>query len=132
MSKSIFSNLSVFALALAVLGSSACSFVARGPDQYRDDTQVVLNTKDRAMQACYDREVASNAALEGKLTVTFTVEKKTGAFTSLQVDKARTTVPDSMSQCVVDALSGLTLAPEDKRDGQATFVWEFKQARGNG
>ena len=35
------------------------------------------------------------------------------------------TAPETLSSCIVNAISGLTLDPPDVNDGDATFMWEF-------
>jgi hypothetical protein len=113
-------------VATCLMSLSACSFIARGEDQYRSDTRAVLETKNSEITACYDQALASNPAQSGKVTVNFTVEKKTGTVTNVAVDPAQTTAPEGLQQCVIAALEGLKLTPEDRRDGQATFTWVFK------
>ena len=110
---------------LSLLGTAACTFIARGEDQYRTDTRAVLETKNSEIRGCYDSALASNPAQSGKVVVNFTVEKKTGKLTNIAVDPNETTAPESLQNCVVSALEGLVLTPEDRRDGQATFTWAF-------
>jgi hypothetical protein len=106
--------------------SSACSFIARDTPTYERDTSALLDTRSGQLQACYDQELARNPDMAGKLTVTFTVEKKTGKVTQLAWDKSRTTVSDSLATCVVTAIDGLELAQPDQRDGVATFSYTFR------
>jgi len=111
---------------LAVLATSVgCSFIARGPDQYRDDTQAVLDTRAGNIKACYDQQLAGGGEVSGDVTINFTVEKKTGYFVNAEVDPDRTTAPESLANCVLSAVDGLQLTPEDRRDGLATFSWRF-------
>ncbi len=56
--------------------------------------------------------------------VNFTVEKKTGTIANVTAAEG-STAPDSLQTCVVTALEGLQLTPEDRRDGQATFTYTF-------
>ena len=42
------------------------------------------------------------------------------------VDAARSNAPAALGQCVVHAVDGLVLAPPDRNEGRATFVYEFK------
>ena len=112
-------------LLIDLAASTACTFIARGPEQYRDDTQAVLAEKNGAIKACYDRALASGEGITGEVTVNFTVEKKTGAFVNAEVDPSRTTAPETLSNCVLDSVAGLQLTPEDRRDGLATFSWVF-------
>lgn len=114
-----------FSLLTMVAGLSACSFAARSPEMYRDDTAALMETRGSSIKACYDQALAANTALSGQVTVTFTVEHDTGQLTNVQADPAGTTAPPELAQCVVSSLSGLTLAPPDKRDGMATFVYDF-------
>ena len=115
---------------LSTLG--ACSFIARGEDQYRDDTRALLETKNSDVKACYDRALASNPAQSGNVVVNFTVEKKTGALMNVAADPDQSTAPANLQNCVVGALEGLALTPEDRRDGQATFTWVFRGQGGAG
>jgi hypothetical protein len=114
-------------LALAAgFASSACSFLARDTPTYERDTSALLDTRSGQLQACYDDELKRNPDMAGKLTITFTVEKKTGKITQLAWDKSKTTVSETLATCVVTALDGLTLAEPDQRDGVATFSYTFR------
>ncbi len=117
--------LTTFAFAVG-LTSSACSFIARDTPTYERDTSALLDTRKSELQSCYDQELARNPEMAGKLTVTFTVEKKSGKVTQLAWDKNRTTVSESLASCVVTALEGLELAEPDQRDGVATFSYTFR------
>jgi hypothetical protein len=113
-----------------LLSLGACSFIARGEDQYREDTRALLETKNADIKACYDRALASNPAQSGNVVVNFTVEKKTGALMNVAADPDQSTAPPALQNCVVSALEGLALTPEDRRDGQATFSWVFRGGGG--
>jgi hypothetical protein len=111
-----------------ILGSVAlsmgCSFIARGEDQYRTDTRALLETRNADIRACYDKELEGNPGLNGDVVVQFTVEKKTGTITQVAAAEG-SSAPESLQTCVVTALEGLALTPEDRRDGQATFTYTF-------
>ena len=109
---------------LSTLG--ACSFIARGEDQYREDTRALLETQNADIKACYDRALASNPAQSGSVVVNFTVEKKTGTVTNVAANPDESTAPENLQSCVVSAIEGLKLTPEDRRDGEATFTWVFR------
>ncbi|MGC4092215.1 MAG: AgmX/PglI C-terminal domain-containing protein [Polyangiaceae bacterium] len=115
-------RLSVLSL---VAGLAGCSFAARSPDMYRDDTQNLLGTKNVEVKACYDEALKTNKELQGKVTIKLLVEHDTGKVTNVAADPAGTTAPEQLTKCVVDSLQGLVLAPPDKRDGDATFVYDF-------
>ncbi len=66
----------------------------------------------------------------GKVTVLFTVEKKTGKILDVAPDPARTTAPQSLVSCVITAINGLVLNPPDQRDGKATFEYDFSRPAG--
>jgi hypothetical protein len=118
-------------LALAAgFASSACSFLARDTATYERDTSALLDTRGGQLQSCYDQELTRNPDMAGKLTVTFTVEKKSGKVTQMAWDKNRTTVSDSLASCVTTALEGLALAQPDQRDGSATFSYTFRNNSG--
>jgi hypothetical protein len=120
--KNAFSLLTIAACALSL----GCTFIARGPEDYKVDTRGVLETQNRAIKECYDVELATNPASEGTVVVTFIVEKKTGKIMNAAVDEAQTKASPVLSQCVVSAIDGLQLDPPDQREGQATFSYRFK------
>ena len=117
-----FIRFSLFALAAT---SAACEFHARSPDDYRDVTQALLDTKTQDIKACYDGALKGQSDLQGRVTVQFTVEAETGKIKDVKVDPAGTTAPEVLSGCVSNGISGLALTPPDKRDGLATYVYDF-------
>jgi hypothetical protein len=113
------------ALLALVASSIGCSFYARSPEDYRDETQKLLDTKAADIKACYDTALMGQQDLQGKVTVAFTVEAETGMLKDVKVDPAGTTAPAELQTCVTNAVSGLALAPPDKRDGQAIWIYDF-------
>lgn len=115
------------AITLATLGFGAmgCQFIARSPEQYRDDTATLLATKSGDIKACYDGALRSNKSLQGNVKVKFLVEAESGVITNAAVDPAGTTAPQELTDCVMNSIQGLALDPADARDGDATFTWEF-------
>ena len=105
---------------------AGCTFMARGPEQYESDTRKVLEERNPQIKACYDALLDREAGIGGNVVVRFTVEKKTGVFKEIRLDNEATTAPESIAQCVLQALQGLTLTPVDQRDGLATFTWTFQ------
>ena len=61
----------------------------------------------------------------GRVTLKFDVETEGGKLVNIEVDKAKTTAPAPVAECVVKTINGLAVVPPDRRTGQATFVWEF-------
>jgi hypothetical protein len=108
-----------------VLGATGCTFMARSPERYRDDTEALLQTRAAAIKSCYNEARKSFPTTEGRVTVRFTVERETGKIAGAAVDEGQTTAPPALHECVLEALDGLALSPPDDREGQATFVWEF-------
>ncbi len=104
---------------------SGCSFAARSPEMYRDDTKAVLETKNNDIRACYDGVLKGTPGAAGKVTVKFNVETEAGKFTNIAVDKPNTTAPAEVADCVTKSINGLGVSPPDKREGEATFVWDF-------
>jgi hypothetical protein len=100
--------------------------MARGPDDYRKDTEALVDTKNGDIKTCYDAALTQDANVSGDVVVFFTVEKKTGMITNPAVDTDRSTAPAELGECITRAIDGLVLQPEDQRDGQATFSWTFK------
>ena len=117
-------------LSVLLLAASAvvpgCSCVARDAETYRADTRTVLETRNDAVKTCYDEALKADPALDGNVVVTFKVEKKTGKIIDPKVDSGRTTAPESLGQCIVEAIDGLELDPVDQREGQATMAWTFR------
>lgn len=112
-------------LGIVAAGITGCSFAARSPDMYRDDTQALLETKSGQIKTCYDEALKATKDAQGRVTVKMLVQHDTGAVTNVAADPAGTTAPEALTKCVVDSLQGLVLAPPDKRDGDASFVYEF-------
>jgi len=102
-----------------------CQFYARSADDYRKATRDLLETKNADIKSCYDAQLKTNPTQTGKVVVHFTVEKETGKIKGPAVDGS-STAPAELGACVVRAIDGLTLDPPDKRDGDATFSWEFQ------
>jgi hypothetical protein len=115
------------AIAIACV-TSGCTFYARSPDKYRDDTSSLLATKSAELNTCYDNAAKATPGISGKVTVKFTVEKKTGKILNVTADPTRTTAPQPLIDCVVSSINGLVLAPPDQRDGDATFEYDFARA----
>jgi hypothetical protein len=109
-------------------GAVGCSLTARGPEQYRDDTQALLETRRPAIKECYDAALKSSPTSEGRVTVRFTLASETGKIVDAKVDETSSTAPEAVRGCVLKVLDGLVLSPPDDQDGHATFVWEFRVA----
>lgn len=116
----ILSTLFVTASAL----SSGCA--ARDADSYRTDTRSLLETRNDSIKGCYDVALTTDPNVSGDVVVNLVVEKKTGKIMNTKIDPSRTTAPEALGQCIVEAIDGLTLDPVDQREGQATFIWSFK------
>lgn len=121
----MLNKIALTSLTCLLVGSLGCSFMARGPEDYRNDTASLLETKRGEIKGCYDRALEADASVGGKVVLNFTVEQKTGTIKDVAVAPG-TTAPEQLSQCVVTAVQDLKLTPEDQRDGLATFTWEFK------
>jgi hypothetical protein len=118
-----------WAVMFAVLGATAgCNFNARDAAKYRDDTTMLLATKGADLDNCYDAVLKATPTAAGKVTVIFTVEEKSGKIADAKADPARTTAPQPLIDCVVNAINGLVLVPPDQRKGNATFEYDFGQA----
>ena len=79
-------SLLITGLLIASSFSMACSFVARGPDDYRNDTEALVSTKNADLKRCYDAALVNDANVGGDVVVNFTVEKKTGTIMNPAVD----------------------------------------------
>lgn len=109
-----------------IASAAACGGTARGLEAYREDTGKLLETRTAQLQRCYSDALKTDARLGGTVTVQFVVEKSTGTITKPSVDQRKSTAPPVLGDCVVKAIDGLTLAPPDRNEGRATFVYEFK------
>ena len=123
IAKHIILSGAALAAAMATMG---CSFHARGPIDYRDDTTALLTTREAAMKSCYEQIIVKQPQAAGLVTVQFIMQEETGELRDPSVDAARTTAPPEVQQCVMTALEGLTLKPPDQREGQATYTFEFE------
>jgi hypothetical protein len=113
-------------LIVASVSLTACSFAARSPEQYRDVTRAALETKNDAIHACYDNVLRASPGVQGRVTVKFEVETEQGKITNVSVDKANTTAPDPVAECVVKNIGGLAIAPPpDANTGEASWAYEF-------
>ncbi len=121
MTKSL-TKLGVVAL---VLGTVGCSYYARSPEKYREATRELIESNRPAIEACYTNALKNQQDLTGRVAIMFSVQPETGVITNTRVDEAQTTAPEPLAQCVVQAVEGLTLAPADEREGQATFYFDF-------
>jgi len=120
--------LSLITLFILVAGAMGCSvqFVARDADAYRQDTRDLLSTKNGDIKSCYDEQLKTNPNTNGLTVVNFKVQEETGKLINIQLDAEKSTAPDTLNQCVMNAMDGLVLDPPDQREGVASFSWEFK------
>ena len=102
---------------------SGCAY--RSPEMWRDDTTKVLESKNADIRSCYDGVLKSSPGVGGKVTVKFEVETEGGKIQNVMVDKANSTAPDALGDCVKKSIDGLVIAPPDRRTGEGTFVYEF-------
>jgi hypothetical protein len=121
MTKSL-TKLGFAALALGVVG---CSFHARSPEKYREATRQLIESNRPAIEACYTNALQAKQDLTGRVSILFSVQPETGIITNTRIDEGQTNAPEQLATCVVEAVNGLTLAPPDEREGQATFFFDF-------
>jgi hypothetical protein len=114
-----------FAMFMLLALAAGCSFHARSPDEYRDATQALLDTKSADIKTCYDDALKGKSDLAGTVTVHFTVEAETGKIGNISADAAKTQAPEVLTQCVVKTLDGLALNPPDANPGDGTFEYHF-------
>lgn len=114
-------------LLLSATSLVACSFHARGADDYRVAVREVLDQKRADVEACYKRAYAADEAVQGRVVAKFQVEAKSGKVLKPEVVPDQTTAPEPLQQCVLGSLDGLALAPPDQRTGDATFTWDFSR-----
>ena len=114
-------------LIAGVVALSGCSFYARGKDDYRKAVRNVLDRRSDDIETCYRTELKGNDEAQGKVTVAFDVEPKTGKLVNLEVVENDTTASAPLQRCVLGALDGLKLEPPDQRKGEAKFTWSFSR-----
>lgn len=112
-------------MAGVLVAASACGGAARLPENYKQDTRALLETRSNDIQGCYDAALAEDQSLSGTVVVHFIVEAETGLVKEAAV-LPESTASESLSNCIVNAISGLTLDPPDVNDGDATFTWAFQ------
>lgn len=113
-------------IAMIAMGAG-CSFIARDTETYKQENRSLVETRTSDIRACYDAALASNPSLQGEVSISYTIEKKTGKLTNITVLTDKTTAPEDLQNCVVSALEGLTLGKPDQRDGIVqSFTWSFK------
>lgn len=104
---------------------NACAGEARDPSQFTTDTEALLATRSDQIKACYDQILTTDSAVGGSVAISFTIEKKTGAFLNVALVPEKTTAPKALADCVVNAVGGLVLTPPDLQQGDGTFSWLF-------
>ena len=114
-------HLIALSLAFSIAG---CTFIARDAETYRADTRSVVETRNDTIKECYDAALEADEKAAGTVVVNFIVEKKTGTIMNPSVDESSTA--PWLSECIVKGLEGLSLEPEDQREGQASFTWNFE------
>jgi hypothetical protein len=112
---------------IACISLAACSFYARGPNDYRTAVRKVLDTKQPDVEACYKQRYEKDKSVQGRVVVSFEVEPKSGKLVKPAVVKEGTTANEALQKCVLSSLEGLVLDPPDQRTGAATFTWEFSR-----
>ena len=106
---------------------AGCSFIARDTETYKADNRSLLETKTSDVKACYDAALAADPNLKGDVVISYTIEKKTGTLTNMTVITDKTTAPESLQNCVMSAVEGLTFPRADRRDGIVqSFTWSFQ------
>jgi hypothetical protein len=116
----------VLSSAFALLTGCNGGFALRNPAQYSKDTQALFDGKRAEMQACYDGVLKGAPTAAGKVAVKFTWEKSTGKLINPAVDAGGSTAPAPVQECVTKSLNGLVLNPGDAKQGDGTWVFEFK------
>lgn len=109
----------------AIAAIAGCGGTKRDVAKYRADSEQVLLTRNAQIETCYAKALAENPKAQGTLTVNFTIEKKTGTFKNATIEAGKSDAPEALVTCVLGALAGLVLAPADRNEGKATFVYKL-------
>jgi hypothetical protein len=110
-------------VAIVVLGACATT---RSPERYREDTHTLLETRSTKLEECYQKALAADPRVGGRITIHFVVQKGTGNVVNVLIDGAESTAPEPLVLCVLQAVDGLRLNPPDSHEGRATFVYELE------
>jgi hypothetical protein len=113
----------LFTLGLALSGCSA-SYFARSPEDYRQATRTLLESKESSFKQCYEGVLSGTPDAAGTVAVSFVVEEKTGKIVTPS-SLPESTAPEPLRECVVKGLDGLALDPPDQRKGLATMTFDF-------
>lgn len=109
-----------------VLALSGCMMWMRDPEFYATEINEMLEARNDAVAACYDRFLAEqDAKARGALVVEFDVLKSSGELTNIEVDAEKSTVPDALAACVTDEMAQMRFEPADAKTAHATASWEF-------
>jgi hypothetical protein len=111
---------------LVLITMTACA-TSRSSEQYRRDTHMILYARSSNLEACYAKALENDARAQGRVTVRFVVEARTGNIVEPTIDTERTTAPQQLMFCVLEAVEGLQLDPPDANEAHATFVYEFRR-----
>jgi hypothetical protein len=118
-------TIALTALTLTITFAAGCA--VRDAKMWNDDTSKVLASKQNDIKACYDDFLKGQPGAGGKVTVNFEVETDAGKIQKVTIDKANTTAPDALGDCVKKNIEGLVVSPPDSKVGAATYVYEFSQ-----
>ena len=127
MNQRISRGIAAVALVSASL-LSACSFEyhARSPEDYRQATRALLESKQSDFTSCYAGVIQATPDAKGTVAVSFEVEEKTGKIVTPK-SLPESTAPEPLQACVVNGLNGLALDPPDQRKGVATMTFDFNR-----
>lgn len=85
-------------LSLIAFGAG-CSFIARDTETYKKDNRSLVETRTSDVKACYDAALANDPTLKGEVSISYTIEKKTGKLANMTLLTDKTTAPEGISAC---------------------------------
>lgn len=118
---------SLLLLLAGSVGACSMSYYARSPEDYKQATRALLESRQSDFKQCYEGVIASTPDAAGTVAVQFVLEEKTGKIVQVS-SLPESTAPEPLRECVVNGLNGLALDPPDQRKGVATMTFDF--ARG--
>lgn len=122
----LLSRLATPALVLTLSALSGCMMWMRDPEFYAEGINELLEGRNDAIAACYDRYLEEqDPKARGELVVEFDVLKGTGELRDITVAAEQSTVPEPLARCVTDEMAQLRFEPADAKTAHATFSWEF-------
>jgi hypothetical protein len=114
----------------ASLTLAGCATFARSTAEYSTDVRGALADRTPSVTSCYGRALQTMPTAAGTVTVTFRILPESGKVAHAKIRPARSTAPQPVQQCVLDALEEITLDPPDVSEAVVEASWKFTPQKG--